>query len=198
MRSRMESGAYRLRDVWSVPGCLSLSRVGVAIVFPFAIDHRAWALTLFLYAALSDYFDGYLARRYFGITPIGAALDPITDKIFAISVMVTLITVGRLSIGQALLLSLRELIEVPLSLFLASVPHARVARGARLGSNASGKLTTALQFGALLAVLIEMPGREVVIVATAVVGAFSGGTYVRRFIAAWRAPTSRATVPTPP
>ena len=189
----MESGAYRVRDVWSIPGWLSLSRVALAIMFPYAIEHRGWALTIIVSAALSDYLDGYVARRLHQVSPTGAALDPITDKIFALSVVVTLITTGRLSVLQALLLNARELLELPLALFLVAAPKARVVRAARLGSNLLGKLTTGLQFVALLAVLCEHPSHGVLIAATAALGAVSAGAYAWRFIAALRAPSTAAT-----
>ena len=175
------TSAFRVADLWSVPGVLTLSRVGFAAWFPFLIDSPGWALALIAMAGLSDFLDGWYARRFGISTSTGAILDPITDKLFATSVMVSLLVTQRLTLVDALLLSVRELGELPLVAWLALQPRARSIRAKHLGSNLPGKLTTALQFGALIAVLLAPRQLSWWTTATALIGGFAAFTYWVKF-----------------
>ncbi len=83
---------------WTIPNILTLLRLlaapGVAIMFLyFARPLADWlALILFLGAALTDWFDGYLARLWKQETKLGAMLDPIADK--AMVVVALMVIVG--------------------------------------------------------------------------------------------------------
>ena len=66
---------------------LTFSRILIAIfifVLLFLEDYYFLAFILFLMAGLSDYFDGFLARKYDASSQIGEILDPIADKILVI------------------------------------------------------------------------------------------------------------------
>ena len=121
------NSAYRIQDLFTLPGWLSLSRVGLAVCFPLVVSSPWLALSVVAAAAVSDMLDGYVARRLHQNTPMGAALDPVTDKIFASSVMLTLLCADRLSITGAVLMSARELGELPLLLWMLVHPRARPA-----------------------------------------------------------------------
>ncbi len=80
---------------WTIPNILTFLRLlaapGVAVMFLYF--HRPWAdwfaLTLFVSAAITDYFDGYLARLWKQESKFGAMLDPIADKaMVVIAIMV--------------------------------------------------------------------------------------------------------------
>lgn len=80
---------------WTIPNILTLLRLlaapGVAVMFLYF--HRPWAdwcaLALFVSAAVTDYFDGYLARLWKQESRFGAMLDPIADKaMVVIAIMV--------------------------------------------------------------------------------------------------------------
>ena len=83
---------------WTLPNILTTLRLlaapGVAVMFLYF--HRPWAdwlaLVLFLGAALTDWFDGYLARLWKQESRIGAMLDPIADK--AMVVIALLVITG--------------------------------------------------------------------------------------------------------
>jgi CDP-diacylglycerol--glycerol-3-phosphate 3-phosphatidyltransferase len=81
--------------VWTIPNTLTFLRLlaapGVAVMFLYF--HRPWAdwfaLTLFVGAAITDWFDGYLARLWKQESKFGAMLDPIADKaMVVIAIMV--------------------------------------------------------------------------------------------------------------
>jgi CDP-diacylglycerol--glycerol-3-phosphate 3-phosphatidyltransferase/cardiolipin synthase len=180
------TGNYRLKDVFLVPGLLSLARVPLALVFPFVVGDATWALTVLALAGVSDVLDGYAARRLGQATPTGAALDPVTDKLFVLTVAVTLVASGHFSLLSVLLLSTREVLELPLVVWFALSPDARSARAEKPMANAFGKLATVLQFVAVCASLLGLAVTELAIVATAVVGVLAALTYWRRALASRR------------
>lgn len=80
---------------WNIPNILTVLRLlaapGVAVMFLYF--HRPWAdwfaLTLFITAAVTDWFDGYLARLWKQESKFGAMMDPIADKaMVVIAIMV--------------------------------------------------------------------------------------------------------------
>ena len=85
---------------------ITISRILLGpIIFFLIIDSSMYwiALILFMFAGITDYFDGYLARKYNQVSVLGEILDPIADKIlivfllFAISVNLTSYYIGFLS-----------------------------------------------------------------------------------------------------
>jgi len=173
----LETGRYRWRDVLRAPGLLSLSRVPLAFAFPFVFDETAWALAVLVVAGVSDVLDGAVARRFGQVTPTGAALDPITDKLFVLTVAVTLVRSGHFTLLSVLLLSTRELLELPLVVWFAASPSARRARAGKPSANAFGKLATALQFAAVVSTLLRWSVADLCIGATAVVGVLAALSY---------------------
>ena len=80
------------RKVWSIPNILTLMRVLITpvIVTTFyfddtAIAHRI-AFALFLFASITDFLDGFLARRFRVQSNLGRIFDPIADKLMVGSV----------------------------------------------------------------------------------------------------------------
>ena len=178
--SWLKTGSYRARDIFLVPGLLSLARVPLALAFPFVVESTPWALGVLALAGVTDVLDGYSARRLGQVTPTGAALDPITDKLFVTTVAVTLVVSGHFSVLSVLLLSTRELLELPLVVWFALSPGARSARAEKPAANALGKLATVLQFAAVFSSLLGWSFTNVWIGATAVVGVLAALSYWAR------------------
>ncbi|HEV3191713.1 MAG TPA: CDP-alcohol phosphatidyltransferase family protein [Polyangiaceae bacterium] len=173
-------GVYRARDLIRVPGLLSLSRLPLAAAFPFTLDRPVVALALLCAAGFSDMADGWYARKFAQVTPTGVALDPMTDKLFVLTVAITLVRGGRLSAADVLLLSTRELGELPLVLWIATSTRARSRRAAHPAANAPGKLATFFQFGTATAALFRFNELQWMIAAAALAGAFAATTYWAR------------------
>jgi len=71
-----------LERIWTVSTLLSLSRI--ALVVPFAVcllvdfpNHRLWAAAVIAAGVVTDFLDGYLARRRHEVTDLGKIVDPI-------------------------------------------------------------------------------------------------------------------------
>jgi CDP-diacylglycerol--glycerol-3-phosphate 3-phosphatidyltransferase/cardiolipin synthase len=173
-------GRYDARDLLRVPGLLSLARVPLAAIFPL-VWNRPWlAFGVLLCAGLTDVLDGWYARRFRQVTATGSVVDPITDKIFVLTVAITLVATGQLSVLAVALLSTREIGEIPLVLWLASSPRARRARVEHPAANVVGKMATALQFGSVTAALFESSHLTSWVGVTAVMGAAAAFTYWQR------------------
>tara|TARA_B100000965_G_scaffold45070_1_gene33006 strand:+ start:47 stop:589 length:543 start_codon:yes stop_codon:yes gene_type:complete len=72
---------------------LTLLRIFFAVIISILLilgDSYFTALILFFFAGISDYFDGYFARKYNAASEVGEILDPIADKILIIFILVTL------------------------------------------------------------------------------------------------------------
>lgn len=173
-------GHYRAKDAFGVPGLLSLLRVPLAVAFPFAVTRPSWALLVLALAGGSDVLDGWFARKFDQATPTGAALDPITDKIFVTSVVFTLFAHGWLSLAGVVLLSVRELGELPLVMWFAVSRAARRARATEAKANIPGKMATVLQFTSVSIAIMRGPFIEVALIVTAIAGALAAISYWAR------------------
>jgi len=100
----------------NVPNLLALTRI---VLTPFVmafvllsdqIDHAfGIALAIFIPAALTDFADGYLARRWKLTTVLGAFLDSVADKILVVGSLLVLIEVGRAWSWAAFIIICREI-----------------------------------------------------------------------------------------
>ncbi|MFL5260706.1 MAG: CDP-diacylglycerol--glycerol-3-phosphate 3-phosphatidyltransferase [Hyphomicrobiales bacterium] len=127
-------------SAWSLPNILTYGRiVAVPVVAGLLLwggDWARWtALALFIAAAISDFFDGYLARKWKQQSDLGRMLDPIADKVLVAAVLLVL-TVDRTIAGgnvwAAIIILSREVLVSGLREFLAelrvSVPVTKVAK----------------------------------------------------------------------
>lgn len=86
-------------EIWNVPNSLTLFRIFLVpflvVVLLTKFYGREWVgLTIFLIAAVTDFFDGWIARRSNKITRLGALLDPIADKLLMSAAFISLVELG--------------------------------------------------------------------------------------------------------
>lgn len=137
--------------VWTIPNILSLGRLLATGFILWAIDTAHWdtALILFILAAVSDWCDGYIARRFNQATVLGRQLDPLVDKVTVIAVLVHLAATPHSGVRPWMVsvILARELIIQALRSHLES---ASVGFGAKM----AGKLKMAVQCLAIIVVLV--------------------------------------------
>jgi len=99
-----------------VPNALTITRIVVTpvllvLLFSNSLAGYAWALGLFVYASLSDHFDGKIARRYDVESTFGKYLDPLADKVLVLGTFIVLIFVlpELVPIWAVALIALRDI-----------------------------------------------------------------------------------------
>lgn len=107
----------------TIPNILTLLRIALIPVLCLLIygGHGLLAFGLYVFCAVTDFFDGYLARKMNAITPFGTFLDPIADKIFVAILLLVLVDIGSLSgfwVIPVIVIFLREFLVSGLREFL--------------------------------------------------------------------------------
>jgi acyl-CoA synthetase (AMP-forming)/AMP-acid ligase II/phosphatidylglycerophosphate synthase len=128
---------------------LTLARLIAGLVFPWV--STAWRPTLAVAAAASDVVDGAISRKFCGTSTTGQLLDPIADKTFLLMVVGTLCMEGSLTLGQIVLLGLRE--WVVLSIGIGLVAAGNWSGLLRMAPRWPGKLATGAQLVFLMSLL---------------------------------------------
>jgi CDP-diacylglycerol--glycerol-3-phosphate 3-phosphatidyltransferase/cardiolipin synthase len=126
---------------WQLPNLLTYGRVlAVPIVVgclfpPDQFGMRVLAIVVFVIAAVTDFFDGYLARAWSQQSALGRMLDPIADKLLVAACLLMLVadqTITSWSIWAAIVILCREILVSGLREFLAElrvpVPVSTVAK----------------------------------------------------------------------
>ena len=158
----------------------------LAAVFPLAPE--SWHLAIVAAALLSEFLDGFLARLLKATSYLGQVLDPVADKLFFLSVSVTWIWLGELTILQWLLLGTRDFGVLLIVLGLVATQRLRAVRS--IGARFPSKLATALQYAVFFAILVDLEQPVVPLIAlTAVTGLVAAVQYL---LLVWRSLAGRA------
>ena len=110
---------------------------------------KAIALFAFVVASLTDWLDGYLARRWNQMTPMGALLDPIADKVLVLGLFLAFVQLRLVPFWMVLVIIIRELLITGVRLMAAS--RHRVLAAAK-----EGKHKTVSQMLTILVMLIAL------------------------------------------
>lgn len=133
---------------------ISLSRLGLAAAFAWSAPNPPLAVAILCLAGISDWLDGWAARRLGQQSSFGAILDPVCDRIFILTVLVTLVLMYGLALWQLAVLVLRDVAN---SLGALAVWTLRRQRFAELRARRSGKVVTSLQFWTTVHLLLGLP-----------------------------------------
>jgi CDP-diacylglycerol---glycerol-3-phosphate 3-phosphatidyltransferase len=145
LSSRVLTASTGLRIVLA-PVIMALILIGGR--HPASAAARA-AAVLFAAAALTDFVDGRLARRWALASPLGAFLDTTADKVLAACTLIALVSVGRAAAWVAAVIVCRELAVLGLRSVVAIV-------GTVVEASLWGKLKTAVQFLAILFAILRL------------------------------------------
>ena len=147
---------------FNLPNLLTWQRILAIplLVCVYLVPFDAWgehsrnlvATILFILASLTDWLDGWLARRLGQQTELGAFLDPVADKLLVCVALVMLLDLGRINAGIAIIIIGREITISALREWMASI-------GARksVAVNWMGKVKTAVQMLAIPMLLYHDP-----------------------------------------
>jgi len=138
------------------PNALTLSRFALTallmafLFLPIPLG-PSLALAAFILAAVSDAVDGHLARTVYGVTPFGALIDPLADKVLVCAAFVSFVQIGLVPAWIAVLILSREFLVTGLRVLAG-------ARGRPIAARAWGKHKTAWQ---LVVILVLLAGHAV-------------------------------------
>ena len=124
---------------------LTISRIilGFPIIFALKSGNNEIFILLILIGALTDFFDGYLARKYDHLSILGAKLDPLADKILLLGPMIWLVHENLVPLWAIWLIISRELL-------ITSWRSNRTSGGP---ASRQGKYKTTLQFISIILLL---------------------------------------------
>ena len=95
----------------NIPTILTFSRIFLIPFFVWVTPTSPMlGVTIFLIAAVTDFLDGYLARKTGQVTKFGIILDPIADKILVISALILLVDMVRISAWIAMVIIVRDFV----------------------------------------------------------------------------------------
>lgn len=103
--------------IWTLPNALSLLRIlGVPVFLWLVIvaQEDIWAFALLIVAGITDWLDGFLARKLNQMSPIGAILDPLADRLYIAATIAGLAIRGFIPWWLVVLIITRELMLLAL------------------------------------------------------------------------------------
>ncbi len=153
----LQNGLWqRLLGIANHPNGLTLTRIALIpfIILFFSFPEIPFfcltAAIVFAIAALTDWYDGFLARRQGKVTFMGIALDPVADKLLTCSAFIMLAAHGWVPAWMVCLIVGRELAVTGLRSVLAG-------RGLDISASHLGKLKTGFQIAAIIPLMIHYP-----------------------------------------
>ncbi|WP_144018807.1 CDP-alcohol phosphatidyltransferase family protein [Demequina sp. NBRC 110056] len=84
--------AHPATTIWTVPNVVSFVRIGLIVIFGWLLiaGYDGWAIAALAAAGISDFLDGFLARRWHQVSELGRMLDPAADRLLTAVVVVGL------------------------------------------------------------------------------------------------------------
>ncbi len=112
----------------NLPNILSLGRlVATVLIFVFVLINQPWsylvAFVLFVLASVTDFFDGYIARRYKVVSALGVFLDLTADKVLVSAILIAMVQVGFVPAWIVFVIVAREFLVSGLRSIAASKGH---------------------------------------------------------------------------
>jgi len=134
----------------NLPNKLTISRFILTVAFLAVLPfHQTIALALFIAGGISDFLDGYIARRDKLITNFGILMDPLADKIMVCSAFIAFVGLGLLPAWMVVIIVARELAITGLRLLA-------VSKNVVLAAEGYGKHKTISQIVAIISILIGL------------------------------------------
>ena len=167
-------GVYYLPDAWLSPQAQNVT-----------------ATAIFVFAAVTDWLDGYLARALDQMSAFGAFLDPVADKLIVVGALIVLVQLGRVDAVVALIIIGREIAISALREWMAHIGASRSVAVHMLGKAKTLVQMVAIPFllyeGALFGVVDTLIWGTVLIWIAAVLTIWSMIYYMRRALPEIRA-----------
>ena len=142
------------RDRWlTLPNLLTLSRLPLAVLLFVCIANAWWlaGLIVFILASLTDWADGFLARRLGQLSALGRSLDPLIDKVLVGGAFIFLIPVKESELTPWMVT-----VVVGRELLITGLRGIMEGQGVKFGADMLGKIKMVLQCAVLIVVLANL------------------------------------------
>ena len=139
--------------ILNIPNILTMMRIAAIPLMAFFLLSPSkpagfWAAAIFALASITDWLDGYLARRMGIVTVFGKFLDPIADKLIVMAAMIMILPFGRVPAWMVLVILGREIVITGLRGIASS-------EGIVIQASELGKFKTIFQIVAILGLLLH-------------------------------------------
>ncbi len=139
--------------IWNLPNILTLLRIAAIPVLAVVLTSPSrsagfWAAAIFALASITDWLDGYLARRMGVVTVFGKFLDPIADKLIVMAALIMILPFGRVPAWMVLVILGREII-------ITGLRGVASTEGIVIAASDLGKFKTIFQIVAILGLLLH-------------------------------------------
>lgn len=189
----MSTTRIRRNDLSLLPNLVSLSRV-VAVPLLIALLYfklNYWATAIFVFAGISDYLDGWIARRYGYVSKLGMLLDPLADKLVILATMIMLLWIGHLDFFLQFYLSdliapIVVIVTVVREMAITGLRAIASIAGTAVPADRGGKLKTWIQFVAISLLVLGGQGflqvGQILLLISVGAALWSATRYVLKFI----------------
>lgn len=137
----------------NLPNILTLSRIAavpiVVLLLLFESQQNCfWAAVVFTLASITDWLDGYLARKWGIVTVLGKFLDPLADKLIVMAALIMLIPLDRVPAWAVFVILARELI-------VSGIRSIASSEGIVIAASDLGKYKTIFQMVAIVGLILH-------------------------------------------
>lgn len=154
----------------------------ILLVPPFIVfalyrypEYKWIAFWIFIIASITDFLDGYIARRYNEITKFGIFIDPLADKILISAGLIVLVDLHRIPSWIAIAIITRDF-------SITGLRTIAMSSGKVISASRWGKLKTVSQIVAISAVIIELPYSDILVWVALAFTLLSGIDYLKKNI----------------
>lgn len=169
----------------NLPNALAFLRIVFAPLLFFLLTHsfegihQSWinyfAALTFSLAALSDFFDGYIARTWEQITKLGSILDPLADKMLILAAFIGLLIMGRVNEWIIYIILVREF-------FITGFRVVMISENLDISASFAGKLKTGFQMVAIGFLIMEWPFAQILLYIALILTLYSSYEYIYAYI----------------
>lgn len=151
-------GSGGVKKTMNLPNKITISRIFLTFVFLYLLyNHgilgKVLSLGIYALAVLSDYWDGWIAKKRNMVTDFGKIMDPIADKIFVLGSFIAFVQMDIVEVWMVIVIIIRELLITQLRLYALSQKMV-------LAAEKAGKQKTVSQMVAIFIILCFLLTKE--------------------------------------
>lgn len=157
-----------------------LTPIILLVMWPRTFEWNIVGCILFIAASITDYYDGYFARKYNAVSNMGKFMDPIADKILVSSILIALLARGVIDPYMIILIIARDT-------YIGGIRSVAAADNIIIDAQSAGKWKTAFQMVAIPTLILDYPHFPLSQIAyffmwvTVALSLYSGWNYYRAY-----------------